>query len=41
VPPGCRQARRAAALGRRSAPRCFLPICETSPACPRRPSPRR
>jgi hypothetical protein len=30
-----------AAPGRRSAPHCSVPICATSPPCPRRPNPRR
>ena len=41
VPPGCRPARCAAAPGRPSAPRYSMPICATSPPCPRRRSPRR
>jgi hypothetical protein len=38
---GCRPARSVAAPGRPSAPRCSMPICATSPPCPRRRSRRR
>src|SRR3954469_20688195 len=40
VPLVCRPARCAAAAGRPSTPRCFLPICATSRPSPRRPSPQ-
>ena len=41
APPGCRPECCAAALGRRSAPCCSLPICATSLPCPRQQSRRR